>query len=119
MNLLGHARAMLDDRRVSNCELRFLAERMTEALRDALRIAESRGAGAARVAEDRVIARVSGTVADLGWGRRPYVRRAGPFARSTARAGGGRRPWSSRTAGVRQWQSASRSSHGSPTWTAS
>ncbi|MGY5125916.1 hypothetical protein [Streptomyces nigrescens] len=52
--LLGHARAMLDDRHVSNGELRFLAERMTEALRDALRIAESRGAGAARVAEGPV-----------------------------------------------------------------
>ncbi|WJY38458.1 hypothetical protein QT196_14825 [Streptomyces sp. P9-2B-2] len=51
--LLGHAGAMLDDRRVSNGELRFLVERLTEALRDVLRIAESRGAGAARPAEDR------------------------------------------------------------------
>ncbi|WP_211117355.1 hypothetical protein [Streptomyces sp. RPA4-5] len=51
--LLGHAAAMLDDRRVSNGELRFLVERLTEALRDVLRIAESRGAGAARPAEDR------------------------------------------------------------------
>lgn len=65
------------------------------------------------------ITRVRGTGADLGWGRRPYVRRVGCPVWSTARAGGGRRPWSSRTAGVRQWQSASRSSHGSPTWTAS
>ncbi|MGX1757560.1 hypothetical protein ACWIG5_11735 [Streptomyces lydicus] len=43
--LLGHARAMLDDRQVSDGELRFLVERLIEALRDLLRIAESRGAG--------------------------------------------------------------------------
>ncbi len=43
--LLGHARAMLDERQVSDGELRFLAERLVEALRDVLRIAESRGAG--------------------------------------------------------------------------
>ncbi|MGW3008959.1 hypothetical protein ACWC9R_08970 [Streptomyces sp. NPDC001219] len=51
--LLGHARAMLDDRRVSNHELRFLGERLTEALRDVLRVAESRGVGAVRPVEDR------------------------------------------------------------------
>ncbi|MFE0374827.1 hypothetical protein ACFW1M_04415 [Streptomyces inhibens] len=50
--LLGHARAMLNDRRVSNGEPRFLGERLTEALRDVLRIAESRGAGRAVAAED-------------------------------------------------------------------
>ncbi|MGW8557182.1 hypothetical protein [Streptomyces tubercidicus] len=43
--LLGHARAMLDARQVSIGELRFLVERLIEALRDVLRIAESRGAG--------------------------------------------------------------------------
>ncbi|MFI0717069.1 hypothetical protein ACH4SK_42240 [Streptomyces inhibens] len=44
---------MLNDRRVSNGELRFLGERLTEALRDVLRIAESRGAGRAVAAEDQ------------------------------------------------------------------
>lgn len=39
--LLAHARDMLPDSPPG--ELRFLAERLTEALRDALRIAESRG----------------------------------------------------------------------------
>ncbi|MFI9359248.1 hypothetical protein [Streptomyces lydicus] len=42
--LLGHARAMLNDRRVSNGELRYLGERLTEALCDVLRIAQRRGA---------------------------------------------------------------------------
>ncbi|MFF3747319.1 hypothetical protein [Streptomyces kronopolitis] len=42
--LLGHARVMLDDHQVSNGELRFLAERLAEALRDVLRIAAGRGA---------------------------------------------------------------------------
>ncbi|WTG23083.1 hypothetical protein OG945_14345 [Streptomyces decoyicus] len=50
--LLGHARVMLNDRRVSSGELRFLGERLTEALRDVLRIAESRGAEVPAVAED-------------------------------------------------------------------
>ncbi|GES29711.1 hypothetical protein San01_21980 [Streptomyces angustmyceticus] len=36
---------MLDERQVPDGELRFLAERLVEALRDVLRIAESRGAG--------------------------------------------------------------------------
>ncbi|MPY61465.1 hypothetical protein [Streptomyces spongiae] len=39
--LLAHARAMLP--RTPQGELRFLAERLTEALQDALRVAESRG----------------------------------------------------------------------------
>ena len=42
--LLGHARALLDDRKAGIGEIRFLAERLCEALRDALRVAESRGA---------------------------------------------------------------------------
>lgn len=41
--LLAHACALLDDRKASAGELRFLATRLTEALRDALRVAESRG----------------------------------------------------------------------------
>ncbi|AWN27410.1 hypothetical protein DKG71_15890 [Streptomyces sp. NEAU-S7GS2] len=51
--LLGHARALLDDRRVSNRELRFPAERLAEALRDVLRVAESRGIGAVPPVEGR------------------------------------------------------------------
>ncbi|GAA2652096.1 hypothetical protein [Streptomyces vastus] len=39
--LLAHAHAMLPD--TPPGDLRFLAERLTEALRDALRVAESRG----------------------------------------------------------------------------
>ncbi|WP_330289007.1 hypothetical protein [Streptomyces sp. NBC_00576] len=39
--LLAHARELLPDTPLG--ELRFLAERLTEALRDALRVAESRG----------------------------------------------------------------------------
>ncbi|MFE1246420.1 hypothetical protein [Streptomyces sp. NPDC058735] len=42
--LLGHAADLLADGRATSAQLRFLAARMTEALRDALRIAESRGA---------------------------------------------------------------------------
>jgi hypothetical protein len=41
--LLGHARALLNDRKADVREVRFLAERLCEALRDALRVAESRG----------------------------------------------------------------------------
>ncbi|MGY0059356.1 hypothetical protein ACWY4P_22835 [Streptomyces sp. LZ34] len=41
--LLGHACALLDDRKANAGELRFLAHRLCEALRDALRVAESRG----------------------------------------------------------------------------
>ena len=39
--LLAHARDLLPD--LPSGELRFLAERLTEALHDALRVAESRG----------------------------------------------------------------------------
>jgi hypothetical protein len=42
--LLGHAQAMLDDPKAGAAELHFLSARLTEALRDALRVAESRGA---------------------------------------------------------------------------
>ncbi|MFG2889876.1 hypothetical protein [Streptomyces sp. NPDC048248] len=42
--LLGHAADMLGDRKATAEELRFLARRLTEALRDACRVAESRGA---------------------------------------------------------------------------
>ncbi|MGW1018420.1 hypothetical protein [Streptomyces niveus] len=41
--LLDHAAAMLRDDKVSTRELRFLSTRLSEALRDALRVAESRG----------------------------------------------------------------------------
>ncbi|MGW2328795.1 hypothetical protein ACWC5C_24005 [Streptomyces sp. NPDC001700] len=40
--LLGHAHALLNDRKADVREVRFLAERLCEALRDALRVAESR-----------------------------------------------------------------------------
>lgn len=41
--LLDHAAAMLREDKVSARELRFLSTRLSEALRDALRVAESRG----------------------------------------------------------------------------
>ncbi|MEU9790447.1 hypothetical protein AB0E27_07420 [Streptomyces sparsogenes] len=41
--LLRHARVLLEDRKADVRELRFLAERLCEALRDVLRVAESRG----------------------------------------------------------------------------
>ncbi|MDI3423553.1 hypothetical protein QIT00_34265 [Streptomyces sp. B-S-A12] len=41
--LLGHARELLECPRVSVGELRFLGRRLSEALTDALRVAESRG----------------------------------------------------------------------------
>ncbi|MCX4882327.1 MULTISPECIES: hypothetical protein [unclassified Streptomyces] len=41
--LLAHARDLLPDTHMPAGELRFLAERLTEALQDALRVAESRG----------------------------------------------------------------------------
>ncbi|WP_349017424.1 hypothetical protein [Streptomyces cavernicola] len=43
-DLLAHATHMLDNLKVPNGELRFLACRLVEALTDALRVAESRGA---------------------------------------------------------------------------
>ncbi|MDX3228320.1 hypothetical protein [Streptomyces sp. ME19-01-6] len=42
--LLGHADDMLSDRKTTSVQFRFLATRLAEALRDAHRIAESRGA---------------------------------------------------------------------------
>ncbi|MEU0844076.1 hypothetical protein ABZ370_32015 [Streptomyces sp. NPDC005962] len=42
-DLLAHAHALLGDRKAAAGELRYLAHRLTEALRDALRIADSRG----------------------------------------------------------------------------
>lgn len=42
--LLGHAEALLDEPRADSSELRYLSLRLVEALRDALRVAESRGA---------------------------------------------------------------------------
>ncbi|NIY67301.1 hypothetical protein SMALB_5354 [Streptomyces malaysiensis] len=41
--LIGHARLLLRDRRADARELRYLSNRLIEALQDALRIAESRG----------------------------------------------------------------------------
>jgi hypothetical protein len=41
--LLSHAAALLADSKASSRELRFLADRLTEALTDVLRVAESRG----------------------------------------------------------------------------
>ncbi|MER7791655.1 hypothetical protein [Streptomyces sp. NPDC097640] len=42
--LLGHANDMLAERKTTPVQLRFLAARLAESLRDAHRIAESRGA---------------------------------------------------------------------------
>ncbi|MER5900390.1 hypothetical protein ABT150_09855 [Streptomyces mirabilis] len=50
--LLDHAADMLDDHKVTAAQLRFLAARMAEALRDVHRIAESRGARLPRPAHD-------------------------------------------------------------------
>ncbi|MFJ5225525.1 hypothetical protein [Streptomyces sp. NPDC088400] len=43
-DLIQHARPLLDDSKATCGELRFLAARLTESLRDVLRVAESRGA---------------------------------------------------------------------------
>lgn len=43
-DLLGHAGELLADRRASGGELRYLAVRLAESLRDVKRVAESRGA---------------------------------------------------------------------------
>ncbi|BBJ41325.1 hypothetical protein SSPO_040430 [Streptomyces antimycoticus] len=43
-DLLHHARALLAAPKADTRELRYLAERLCEALRDVLRVAESRGA---------------------------------------------------------------------------
>ncbi|MGW0475996.1 hypothetical protein [Streptomyces coeruleorubidus] len=42
--LLGHAAALLAERRVTSTELRYLALRLAESLRDVMRVTESRGA---------------------------------------------------------------------------
>ncbi|MFJ7997398.1 hypothetical protein ACIQ7D_09665 [Streptomyces sp. NPDC096310] len=42
--ILGHAADMLADSKTSSVQLRFLVARMSEALRDVCRVAESRGA---------------------------------------------------------------------------
>ncbi|WP_329546767.1 hypothetical protein OG548_23285 [Streptomyces sp. NBC_01356] len=42
--LLAHAERMLADRKVTAAELRFLGARLSEALGDVVRVAESRGA---------------------------------------------------------------------------
>ncbi|MFE5842253.1 hypothetical protein ACFQ7N_11455 [Streptomyces niveus] len=52
VTLLDHAAAMLRDDKVSTRELRFLSTRLSEALRDALRVAESRGSRLPSPAED-------------------------------------------------------------------
>ncbi|CAM5409181.1 hypothetical protein BOQ63_024960 [Streptomyces viridifaciens] len=44
VELLGHAAEMVADRRATAAQLRFLAARLAESLRDVHRIAESRGA---------------------------------------------------------------------------
>ncbi|MFD8094247.1 hypothetical protein [Streptomyces malaysiensis] len=41
--LIGHARLLLRDRKADARELRYLSNRLIEALQDVLRIAESRG----------------------------------------------------------------------------
>lgn len=43
-DLLGHAAALLADRKVTGAEVRFLASRLTESLGEVKRVAESRGA---------------------------------------------------------------------------
>lgn len=42
-DLLGHAADLLADQKVTGPELHFLANRLTESLRDVRRVAESRG----------------------------------------------------------------------------
>ncbi|MGN9756439.1 hypothetical protein [Streptomyces sp. SD31] len=43
-DLLGHATELLAEQRVTSLELRYLAGRLSECLRDVKRVAESRGA---------------------------------------------------------------------------
>ncbi|MFF4526379.1 hypothetical protein [Streptomyces bluensis] len=42
--LLGHAQELISDPKTGPVELRYLSARLTESLRDVLRVAESRGA---------------------------------------------------------------------------
>ncbi|MEV7065888.1 hypothetical protein AB0N97_24275 [Streptomyces collinus] len=46
--LLGHAAELLAERRVTGEELHYLARRLSESLRDVMRVAESRGERLAR-----------------------------------------------------------------------
>jgi hypothetical protein len=46
--LLGHAAELLAERRVTSAELHYLALRLSESLRDVIRVAESRGERLAR-----------------------------------------------------------------------
>ncbi|MEU1577338.1 hypothetical protein ABZ519_40535 [Streptomyces collinus] len=46
--LLGHAAELLAERRVTSAELHYLALRLSESLRDVIRVAESRGEWLAR-----------------------------------------------------------------------
>lgn len=41
--LLGHAQELIENPKAGSVELRYLSARLTESLRDALRVAESRG----------------------------------------------------------------------------
>ncbi|MFF1686983.1 MULTISPECIES: hypothetical protein [unclassified Streptomyces] len=50
--LLGHARALLDEPKVDAQQLRFLSARLSEALEDALRVADSRGARLALITDE-------------------------------------------------------------------
>ncbi|MET7934415.1 hypothetical protein [Streptomyces sp. NPDC005322] len=50
--LLGHARDLLGNDKAEAGELRYLCNRLVEALRDALRVAESRGRRMAVPADD-------------------------------------------------------------------
>ncbi|MGC9538204.1 hypothetical protein [Streptomyces sp. UG1] len=56
-DLLGHAAELLAERRVTSGELHYLAQRLSECLRDVKRVAESRGA--------RLVRTESETDADL------------------------------------------------------
>ncbi|MDX2679611.1 hypothetical protein [Streptomyces soliscabiei] len=51
-DLLGHADALLAERRATGVELRYLARRLVESLRDVRRVAESRGARLGGRSED-------------------------------------------------------------------
>lgn len=51
-DLLGHADALLAEDRATGAELRYLARRLVESLRDVRRVAESRGGQLARRSED-------------------------------------------------------------------
>ncbi|MEU7435095.1 hypothetical protein AB0B07_30315 [Streptomyces sioyaensis] len=50
--LLGHAAGMFEDPKTNPLEFRFLSARLCEALRDARRVAESRGGRLAELSDD-------------------------------------------------------------------